>query len=178
MRETADTQHLTARHATQSSKSRACLDPCLAHGTRSTRTPCSGHVTLAGPYPGKHLDLAKSMALHRLVGSWSWHSHLRPQTGHLSRPLLCGLTDTTIASPSIVTPSTTVFTSARTYRRIFAMRPPPVAPDTFGEVESYGKGAPSGPVRGRSCQSYLFPTRELGKAVGGHPHKLPKSQIS
>ena len=97
-------------------------------------------------------------------------SRLCARTAHSSR-----LADTTIASPSIVTPSTTVLASARTYRRIFAMRPPPVAPDTFGEVESYGKRAPSGPLRGRSCQSYLFPTRELGKAVGGHPHKLPKS---
>ena len=56
------------------------------------------------------------------------------------------------------------------------MRPPPVAPDAFGEVESYGKRAPSSPLRGRSCQSYLSSTRELGKAVDGHPHKLPKSQ--
>ena len=75
-------------------------------------------------------------------------------------------------------PPATVLASARTYRRAFAMRPPPVAPDAFGEVESYGRGAPSGPLRGRSCQSYLLPTRELVKAVGGHPHKLPKSLFS
>ena len=60
---------------------------------------------------------------------------------------------------------------------LYGMRPPPVAPDAFGEVESYGRGAPSGPLWGRSCQSYLFSTRELGKTVDGHPHKLPKSHI-
>ena len=52
MREWADTRHPAARHATQSPRSRACLDPCLARGTRPARTPCSGHAALAGPYPG------------------------------------------------------------------------------------------------------------------------------
>ena len=111
------------------------------------------------------------------MGSWSWQSHLRPQTGHLSRSLLCGLTLTTIASPSIATHNTTVFTSPSTQRRIFAMRPPSVVPDTFGEVESYGKRAPDGPARGRLSRNYLFSTLELGKGPYGHPHKLPKSQI-
>lgn len=93
--------------------------------------------------------LARSIALQRLSGSWSWHSHLRPQTGHLSCSLLCGLTLTTIASPSIETPRTTVFTSPSTQRRIFAMRPPSAVPDTFSEVECYGKRTPDGPSRGR-----------------------------
>ena len=154
MREWAGTRHPAAGHATQSPRSRVC------------------------PGPGEHSGLARSMAPRRLVGSWSWRSHLRPQAGHPGCPLTRGPADTTIASPSIAAPPATVLASARTYRRVFAMRPPPVAPDAFGEVESYGRGAPSGPLRGRPCQSYLFPTRELVKAVGGHPHKLPKSQIS
>mgnify|MGYP001674147803 CR=1 FL=1 len=82
------------------------------------------------------------MAPRRLVGPRSWHSHLRPQIGHPGCPLLCGPADTTIASPSIAAPPATVLAGARTYRRAFAMRPPPVAPDAFGEVESYGRGAP------------------------------------
>ena len=176
MREWAGTRHPAAGHATQSSRSRVCPGPCPAHGTRPARTPCSGPAALAGPYPGRHSGLARSMAPRRLVGSWSWHPHLRPQAGHPGCPLTRGPADTTIASPSVAAPPATVLASARTYRRAFAMRPPPVAPDAFGEVESYGRGAPSGPLRGRSCQSYLFPTRELVKAVGGHPHKLPKSQ--
>ena len=85
--------------------------------------------------------------------------------------------DRAIASPSIATPNTTVFTSPSTQRRIFAMRPPSVVPDTFGEVESYGKRAPDGPARGRLSRNYLFSTLELGKGSCGHPHKLPKSQI-
>jgi len=116
-------------------------------------------------------------ARHRLVGSWSWQSHLRPQTGHLSCSLLCGLTLTTIESPSIATPRTTAFTSDRTCRRIFAMRQPSLGSDTFGEVESYGKTAPNGPARGRSPWTCLISTRELGKGVVAHPHKLPKSHI-
>ena len=55
------------------------------------------------------------------------------------------------------------------------MRPPPVAPDAFDEAGSHGRGAPGGPLRVRSRQSHLFSTRELVKAVDGHPRELPKS---
>lgn len=56
----------TARHATQSSKSRVNRDLCLAHGTDSTSTPCSGQETRRVLYSRKHIDLARSMARHDL----------------------------------------------------------------------------------------------------------------
>jgi hypothetical protein len=48
--DTAETVQCTQSQATQSSKSRVNLALCLAHGTLSTCTPCSGQRTLTGWY--------------------------------------------------------------------------------------------------------------------------------
>nr|WP_242622219.1 hypothetical protein [Olsenella sp. Marseille-P4559] len=126
--DTADVQHLTARQATQSSRSRVKRDPRLAHGTRSTSTPCSGHLALAGRYSRWHTLLARPIALQRLAGSWSWHSHLRPQTGHRSRSLPWGLTPTTIAPPLMDTPR-------------HHAHPKPLAIGELGHLDVDGQGA-------------------------------------
>ncbi|WP_193221298.1 hypothetical protein [Collinsella sp. AK_207A] len=49
-RATADTVQRTAIHAAQSSNGLVKRDLGRAHGTDSTRTPCSGHLTRAGAY--------------------------------------------------------------------------------------------------------------------------------
>jgi hypothetical protein len=53
-----------ARHTTQSLKSRVKRDLGLAQGIASTRTPCSGQATHLVAYSRKHVDRARSIALH------------------------------------------------------------------------------------------------------------------
>ena len=43
-----------------------------------------------------------------------------------------------VSAYDIAVPPATVLAGTRTYRRIFTMRPPPVAPDAFDEAGSHG----------------------------------------
>ena len=65
-RATADTVQRTAIHAAQSSNGLVKRDLGRAHGTDSTRTPCSGHLTRVGAYSREHFDAPRSSARHRL----------------------------------------------------------------------------------------------------------------
>ena len=120
---TAERHRWQQAQATRSSKALVWRARGLAHVTASTRTPCSGHSTLAGAYSRWHLDWPQSHARHRRVAAWAWHAHLLPHSGHPWPSLAQGLTPTTttVSAKTIPSPDQFPRTLSTVSRRMFSM---------------------------------------------------------